>query len=435
VKRTLMAVGIVALGLLSVSVPAQAVARPSAPPVAAARPQHFKLPSDVRQLCPAAKPGYMSCLALVRTNVPKGYRPYRGPYGRDGITPAGDESGGGWSPTNLQGAYNLSTASADDGKGETVALIDAYDDPNAESDLAAYRSEYDLPACTTANGCFEKLNEYGAEGDYPSPSGGWAGEESLDVDMVSAICPNCHIMLVEAASNSSHDLGQSVDTAVSNGAEFVSNSYGTTFLGEPYEDPTESEWDVDYDHPGVVITASAGDSGYGVEYPAASQYVTSVGGTSLLQAENSRNWSEIAWSGTGSGCSEYESKPYWQTDTGCSMRTDNDVSAVADPNTGVAIYDTYDPSADGLEDGWNIIGGTSVSSPIIASVYALAGTPAAGTYPASYPYTNSGDLYDITAGTNTPSGCSPNYLCIAGPGYDGPTGLGTPDGTGAFQVP
>lgn len=433
-KRTLMAVGIAALGLLSVAVPAQAVARPPVATVAA-HPQHFKLPSDVRQLCAAPKPGYMSCMALVRTNVPKGYRPYRGPYRRDGITPAADVSGDGWSPTNLQGAYNLSTAFADDGKGETVALIDAYDDPNAESDLDAYRAYYGLSACTTANGCFEKLNEYGAEGGYPSADGGWAGEESLDVDMVSAICPNCHIMLVEANSNSSMDLGQAVDTAVSYGAKFVSNSYGSTFLGEAYEDPTETDYDVDYDHPGVVITASAGDSGYGVEYPAASQYVTAVGGTSLLQADNSRGWSEIAWSGTGSGCSAYESKPYWQTDTGCSMRTVADVSAVADPNTGVAIYDTYDPSADNLDSGWNIIGGTSASSPIIASVYALAGTPAAGTYPASYPYTDPSDLYNITGGTNTVSGCSPSYLCTAGPGYNGPTGLGTPDGTGSFQVP
>ncbi len=209
------------------------------------------------------------------------------------------------------------------------------------------------------------------------------------------------------------------------GAKFVSNSYGGS---ESSSDPT---YDTDYyNHPGVAVTASAGDDGYGVEYPAASQYVTAVGGTSLSTASNSRGWTETVWGssaggeGTGSGCSADDAKPSWQKDTGCSQRTNNDVSAVADPNTGVAVYDSYS------EGGWLEVGGTSASSPIIASTFALAGTPAAGTYPSSYPYSHTPNLFDVTSGAN--GSCSPAYLCTAETGYDGPTGLGTPDGIAAF---
>jgi subtilase family serine protease len=204
------------------------------------------------------------------------------------------------------------------------------------------------------------------------------------------------------------------------GAGFVSNSYGGS---ESSQDTTyDSEY---YNHPGVAVAASAGDSGYGVEYPAASQYVTAVGGTSLSTSSGGRGWTESAWSGTGSGCSQYDPKPSWQTDTGCSGRTNNDVSAVADPNTGVAVYDTYS------EGGWLEVGGTSASSPIIASTFALAGTPASGTYPSSYLYQDPSALNDVTSGSN--GSCSPSYLCTAGTGYDGPTGLGTPNGTADFS--
>ena len=162
------------------------------------------------------------------------------------------------------------------------------------------------------------------------------------------------------------------------------------------------------------MTASAGDSGYGVSYPSASRDVTSVGGTSLVTAKTTtRGWSETVWSGSGSGCSSFESKPKWQTDTGCSNRTDNDVAAVANPNTGVAIYDTYD------QGGWLEVGGTSVSSPIIASVFALAGVPAATTLPVKFPYKHTSSLFDVTSGNN--GSCSPAYLCTGEVGYDGPT--------------
>jgi len=203
------------------------------------------------------------------------------------------------------------------------------------------------------------------------------------------------------------------------GAKFVSNSYGGA------ETDLDTYYDQYYDQPGVAVTVSAGDSGYGVEYPASSEYVTAVGGTTLTPASNSRGWSETVWSGTGAGCSKYEPKQYWQTDTGCYNRTNNDVAADADPNTGVAIYDTY------TEGGWLEVGGTSVAAPIIASTYALAGTPSVGSYPVSYPYGHTSNLFDVTSGSD--GSCSPAYLCTGEAGYDGPTGWGTPNGVAAFS--
>ncbi|MFG3202878.1 hypothetical protein [Streptomyces sp. NPDC048192] len=376
----------------------------------AAPPAHAA--AHIKHLCArATAPGRMACLAEARTDVVQH------------LTVGPDATPAGYGPSDLQNAYNLPSASA--GSGRTVAVVDAMDDPNAESDLAAYRSQYGLPACTTANGCFHKVNQTGGTA-YPSADPGWAGEISLDLDMVSAVCPQCHITLVEASSTSVADLGAAENEAVRLGAKYVSNSFGGP------EDPSETTADVQYfNHPGVAITVSAGDGGYGAQFPASSPYVTAVGGTSLSRAGNTRGWSESVWSndptdGTGSGCSADEAKPTWQTDSGCSRRTVADVSAVADPNTGVAVYDTYGAS------GWDVYGGTSASSPIIAATYALAGAPAAGSYPSSYPYGHASALNDVTTGSD--GTCSPGYLCTAGTGYDGPTGLGTPDGTAAFTA-
>jgi subtilase family serine protease len=294
----------------------------------------------------------------------------------------------------------------------TVAIVDAYDYPNAESDLAVYRSTFGLPPCTSANGCFKKVNQKGVEGSYPKANSGWASEEALDLDMVSAICPNCHIILVEAKSAQQADLGASVNTAASLGANVISNSYGG---GEN----ASSTDDQDYNHPGIAITVSSGDNGYGVEFPASSQYVTAVGGTHLVHSGSS--WSETAWSGAGSGCSKYVAKPSWQKDTGCAMRTVADVSAVADPQTGVAVYETFRHNG-----GWQVYGGTSVAAPIIGAVYALGG----GSFVPGMPYSHTSSLNDVTSGSN--GSCGGSYLCTAGSGYDGPTGLGTPNGTGAF---
>ncbi|MFD3501615.1 peptidase S8 [Streptomyces sp. NPDC058678] len=347
----------------------------------------------------------------------------------DGVTPkAADASTpSGYGPSDLQSAYGLTSAASSKGSGETIAIVDAYDDPNAEADLAKYRSYYGLTSCTTANGCFKKVSQTGSTTSLPTADSGWAEEISLDLDMASATCPNCSITLVEATSASMANLGTAVNEAVKLGAKFVSNSYGGS------ESSTDTSYDSSYfNHPGVAITVSAGDSAYGAEYPAASKYVTSVGGTKLSTSSTTRGWTESVWKtstteGTGSGCSKYDAKPSWQTDTGCTKRMISDVSAVADPATGVSVYDSY-----GVTAGWYTFGGTSASSPIIAAVYALAGTPSSSSYPAQFPYKAAGTsaLNDVTSGNN--GSCSTSYFCTAGSGYDGPTGLGTPEGTGAF---
>jgi subtilase family serine protease len=370
--------------------------------------------SNIRRACPVTnRAGQMACMVLVRTDVKQRTEAQLGPNVPTGY---------GYGPSQLDSAYKLPSSTA--GAGQIVAVVDAYNDPTAVSDVATYRSAWGLPACntTTEAGCLTVVNQSGAASPLPTNSGdtGWATEESLDVDMVSAICPKCHIYLVEADGPSTKDLGTGVDSAVKVlHAEFVSNSYGGR---DSSRDASNDK--LYYKHKGVAVTASAGDDGYGVSYPAASKDVTAVGGTSLNTASNSRGWTETVWSGTGSGCSGFEKKPTWQTDSGCSRRTNNDVAAVANPNTGVAIYDTYD------QGGWLEVGGTSVSSPIIASVFALAGTPAAKTFPTSYIYMHTSNLYDVTSGND--GSCSPAYLCTGEVGYDGPTGWGTPHGTAAF---
>jgi subtilase family serine protease len=357
--------------------------------------------ATARSACPAPGPRQAQCLALIRTGTSAGPA---------AATPQG------LGPASLQSAYGL-PASA--GAGQLVAIVDAYDDPAAEADLSSYRATYGLPACTTANGCFRKLNQNGAAGGYPVPDPGWTVEISLDLDMVSAACPECDIVLVEADSNAVSDLATAVDVAASLRPAAVSNSYGTAESGAmlPFA--------ADYDHPGTTITAAAGDAGFGPpEFPAVFPTVIAVGGTSLAAAGNPRGWAEQAWSGTGSGCSAYIAKPAPQRDPDCSMRTVADVSAVADPGTGVAVYDS---TPYGGASGWLIVGGTSAAAPLIAGVVGLAGN--GGITPA-YPYQHADALNDVTAGSN--GTCEGDYLCTAGPGYDGPTGLGTPNGTGAF---
>ncbi|MBP0460874.1 putative Ig domain-containing protein [Streptomyces montanisoli] len=371
-----------------------------------------KVPTQ--RLCATAEPGHASCLALRRTDIKQHLA---------SALAAAAAAPSGLSPANLHDAYKLPSTG---GSGMTVALVDAYNDPNAESDLATYRSTYGLSSCTKANGCFKQVSQTGSTTNLPTNDSGWAGEEALDIDMVSAACPNCHIILVEANSASIADLGTAENEAVALGAQAVSNSYGGG------EDSSDTSSDAAYyDHPGVAITVSAGDSAYGAEYPATSQYVTAVGGTALNSASNSRGWSESVWhtnstEGTGSGCSAYDPKPSWQTDSGCSKRMEADVSAVADPATGVAVYDTYGGS------GWAVYGGTSASSPLIAGVYALAGNPGGSDYPAKYPYAHTSNLFDVTSGNN--GSCSTSYFCTARTGYDGPTGWGTPNGTAAFTA-
>lgn len=405
---------VLSLGLL----PSLTAAKPAPLPLS------FGYIGASQRSCTSAAPGRVACTARMRTDsAARNARPSRG----KSATPDVLGNGGAYDPSYLQSAYNLASLSQSAGSGQTVAIVDAYDDPTVAGDLSSYRSYFGLPVCTTSNGCFRKINQTGGT-TYPNGNSGWAQEISLDVDMVSAICPNCNILLVEANSSSFSDLLTAVDTAVNSGAKYVSMSWGASdFSGE-------NTYDSHFDKPGIAFTAAAGDNGYGASYPATSSYVTAVGGTSLNQAANSgtRDATETVWSGTGSGCSAHELRPTWQSGTGnacvvngTAYRTDNDVAAVGDPNTGVWVYDTDSQS------GWLIFGGTSVATPIIASVYALAGTPGSTALPVSYPYANPGALNDVTSGSN--GSCGGTYLCTGEVGYDGPTGLGTPNGTAAFQ--
>jgi hypothetical protein len=389
---------------------------------------------------PAAAPAYESvcaqvpaplarCASLRRTDIAAVPAPEPGTGTTSLPAAAVPALVAGHSPSDLRSAYGLPSSG---GHGRTVAIVDAYDLPTAAADLATYRSQFGLPACTVASGCFRKVDQNGGT-SYP-PSGvatGWASEEELDLDMVSAVCPDCKILLVEGNTANADDLAIAVSTAVSLGAVAVSNSYTS------FEWSGEVSLDVYYNHPGVVITAATGDCGYlnaipdpavcspdlpVASYPAVSPYVVSVGGTTLQPAVNARGWTETAWSAAGSGCSSFEPKPYWQTDAGCANKTMADVSAVADPATGVAVYDR------GV-GGWTVYGGTSVSSPIIAAATVLAGMPAPGSYPSRQMYANTAGLWDVVGGSNGSCG---NYLCQGVAGFDGPTGLGTPKGTTAL---
>jgi subtilase family serine protease len=351
------------------------------------------------KVCPTSEAGSVRCHAWVRVD----------PDGK----PVQNVAPSGYGPADLQTAYSLPTSG---GAGRIIAIVDAYDDPNAEGDLAVYRSKFGLSACTTANGCFRKVNQSGGT-TYPRADAGWAEEISLDLDMASAICADCHILLVEATNNSFANLAAAVDRAAQMGANAISNSYGGGEYSGEVADQSH------YNHPGIAITVSSGDGGYGVEFPAASQYVTAVGGTHLTKSGGA--FTETVWSGAGSGCSLYITKPSWQTDA-CAKRTVADVSAVADPNTGVAVYDTYGLRRGG---GWLVFGGTSVAAPIIASVYALTGNASSLNY-GSFSYGHTTSLFDIISGSN--GSCGGSYLCTGKTGYDGPTGNGSPRGTGAF---
>jgi subtilase family serine protease len=350
------------------------------------------------RVCPAPGSGEATCHAWVRTD----------------IAPLATPSG--YGPASLRAAYNLTTSGS---SSQTIAIVDAFDDPTAEADLAVYRTQFGLPACTTANGCFRKVDQNGGT-RYPRKNGGWAQEISLDLDMVSAICPNCHILLVEANTNSFANLGAAENRAAIMGANAISNSWGGS-------DAADSTFGTFFNHPGIAITVSSGDSGFGVEYPASSHFVTAVGGTHLTPGGGTRGWTETVWSGAGSGCSTLNTALSGAAGagTGCANRAVADVAAVADPATGVAVYDST--AFQGLS-GWLVFGGTSVAAPIIAGVYGLAGNESS--IDNNYPYTHSASLYDVTSGTN--GSCSTSQWCVARAGWDGPTGLGTPNGMGAF---
>ncbi len=418
-----LTVGALTVGALA-AVPASASSHaaasgPSAAPRFARAHHEAHLPSGYAQVCPQpSSPGVMQCSIVVHSAASPAAKASR-------------PASGTLSPGQLRSAYGLSSAANASSK-DTIAVVDAYNDWHAASDLAKYRSYYGIPACATSSKCLRVVNQKGTTASFPKGNSGWAEEESLDLDMVSAICPHCRILLVEANNTTIGALSAAEDTAVRLGARFISNSWGGS------EFSTEASYDSHFDHPGVAITVASGDDGYGTQYPAVSPYVTAVGGTTLWMKGNRRTeekaWSLGATEGTGSGCSALEGQPSWQLPfaSGCSTRIDNDVAADADPRTGPAVYDSYPPSGAGLPAGWQQLGGTSASSPIIAAVYALAnpGGKPAGAAPAGFPYQDVSGLRDITIGSNGSCG---TYLCTAGTGYDGPTGLGVPSGLNAFR--
>lgn len=336
--------------------------------------------------CPPAPPGEARCLARFTDAVP----------GATGTSSSSHPHG--LTPADLRSAYALPAG----GQGATVAIVDAYDDPNFESDLAVYRSTFGLPPCTVVSGCLRRIDATGT-GRLPAADATWSKEISLDLDMVSAACPACHIVLVEAGGQDIPSLGAAENIAAAvPGVVAIADSWGVL------ESPGETGWDHFFNHPGIAVVAASGDDSDQPVYPAASPWVTSVGGTTLRHSDASpRGWRETAWRNAGSGCSAYEPKPAWQHDASCVHRSIADVAAVADPATGVAVYDSYQ------WPGWVKGGGTSIGAPLIAAVYALAGNTRS-IVAASFLYAHSDALNRV------------------GDGVGGPTGLGTPNGTGGF---
>jgi subtilase family serine protease len=319
----------------------------------------------------------------------------------------------GLGPADIRAAYKLPAKGA---KNQTIAIVDAYDNPNVEKDLKAYRAAWKLPACTTANKCFRKVDQRGGK-TYPQGDPGWGVEIALDVQAVSAACPTCKILLVEADDPSFEAIGAAVNTAVKLGGKVVSNSYGADEFGSMFDYATKF-----YTHPGVPILASTGDFGFmAASFPAVLKTTWAIGGTTLIPTKKG-GWTEDAWGGAGSGCSAYVAKPSWQKDPNCSMRTVSDISAVADSEEGFAVYDTYGL---GPDNGWIGVGGTSLSSPLIAGMIGLAGNSTKVAAP-SYPYKHRTGLKDVVGGSN--GFCGGDYLCTGVKGYDAPTGLGSPRG-------
>ncbi len=405
--------------------------------------------------CPPPTQGHAQCLAIVDPTS-------TGPLAASGAPDAGASpqagepaacfigeyeycgSGAdhGFAPQDLESAYRLPSATA--GSGQTVAIVDAYDDPNAQSDLNLYRSTYDLPACES--GCFTKVNQEGGT-SYPAGNSGWALEISLDLDMVSAACPKCHILLVEASTNSLTNLGIAEDEAAKLGASEISNSYASREIEVGKKQLEEDS--AYYQHAKIPILAASGDDGYenaqfgtyekehclncSPSFPADLAGVVSVGGTSLGAAgETGRGWSEAVWFYSGSGCTLYVAKPSWQTDKGCKERTDNDVAADAALGTPVSVYDTYAM----VQPGWQDVGGTSVATPLTAGAVALESSTLRSEGIEGI-YKHPSDWFDVTEGSNYAGigpACTEKYLCTGETGYDGPTGIGTPDG-GASTTP
>ena len=338
---------------------------------------------------------------------------------------------GGYGPSDLQSAYGLP---ASGGAGKIVAIWGAQADyPNAESDLSVYRSTFGLPPCTSASGCFTKIDASGGT-NYPPPGqDSWIFETAVDLQAVSAACPLCHIVLVEGG-----DLGTALATVISEGASAFSCSW--TYGGNNASCQS-SGFDADtapLASAGILVAAATGDIGYdsGDTYPAECTGVLAVGGTSLTTANDARGWTESAWSFGSSQCSASVPKPSWQRDTGCATRMLADVSAAADGPAGLAVYFTQSaPAGDTFPSGWVGAEGTSFATPFVAAAFTALGI-ANGQFSPAWVWSNAAAFYDVTTGNDIPTSGSfvgacdsvPSSFCTAGPGYDGPTGWGTPNG-------
>jgi hypothetical protein len=440
--------------------------------------------ATVRHVCAQPGPHRAACLAL--TLVPAragaaGARAYAPAAGAVASGPAG-----GLTPAALASAYRYDPTLG--GEGQTVAVVDAFDDPNVEADLGVFDAEYGLPSCTSGNGCFEKVGQSGSPTALPAAdTNGWSVEIALDVEAVRSVCRGCRILLVEANSESLADLAASVDEAVALGATEVSNSYGAL------ENEMGTAEQAAYSHPGVVVAAAAGDSGWLnwdwvaergftpelADAPASLASVVAVGGTALQLTASGTRHSEMVWNdsgrpntteelkqfaASGGGCSTRFAAPSWQLSaagwaaTGCgSMRLDNDVALVGDPYTGFDVYDSY-RYASTFTPGWFTVGGTSLSSPLLAGMFGLDGGAHGVADPAATLYSHLGQsasLYDVAKRGNgfcdgaepLPCGepeanellgrvdCEGTSECDARTGFDGPSGVGAPNGLGAFRAP
>jgi hypothetical protein len=364
--------------------------------------------------------GQISCDAQVRV-YRRSQRPVHPKVGRRrkprGVASTGQPAPQPLTPAYLQQAYDLSALSAARGMGDTVAIVGVYDDPSAASDLATFRSAYALPACTAAAGCFRQLNQQGQSAPLPAPDSEWAEEQSMDIEAVSSLCPNCRIDLVEATAADAQDLQAAITAAIDAGANQVSISGDGLYSQNPF---------TDFSAPGVSIVAATGDGGplpSGEDaYPAALPYVTAVGATTLApsgsRSPTPRGLTESAWSGSAAGCDTQEQPLPYQPSEGCSGRMYADVSADGDPATGLTVYDS--PAG-----GWMDGGGTSLSAPLVAAFEAITGVD--GSSP-QWAYADAAELNDPSGGSTGSCAGQLTFLCDAGPGYDGPTGAGSISG-------
>jgi subtilase family serine protease len=331
----------------------------------------------------------------------------------------------GYSPSQIRHAYGFDQIS-NQGTGQIIGIVDAYDDPNAEADLAVFNQQYSLPVCTSANGCFRKIH---SGSRLPAANANWSLEIALDIEWAHAIAPKATILLVEASTNSLSDLLAGVNAAVRNGASVVSMSWTVG------EFKSETSQDNHFVSSGVTYLAASGDAGTGVAYPASSPDVVGVGGTALTLDANGNYLREVAWSGSGGGMSAFEREPLYQSLFGIpydahGYRGAPDVSYNASPATGFSVYDSVPY---GGASGWFRVGGTSAGSPQWAALVAIANSMRVANRKARLSSTNASlyalskkspaaNFHPVTAGTNGACGS----LCTASTGYDYVTGIGTP---------